>query len=57
MFFKFLHRLVPFYFGMILGWLVFLEPKNVWIYGIFGGAFIAIFIIDDLTRENNDGQD
>jgi hypothetical protein len=51
MIWKVIQKLVPFYFGILLGWLVFLEPKNAWIYGFFGGLFVTIFIVEEINRE------
>lgn len=47
-----LSRLVPFYLGIFLGYLVFRDPDNAWVYGIFGGAFMAIMILEDVRKED-----
>ena len=54
---KFLTKLMPFYIGMFIGYLTFLQPQNVWIYGFFGGFMVAIFIMEDISKEKENGQD
>lgn len=50
-------RLVPFYLGIFLGYLTFRDPDNAWVYGVFGGAFMSIMILEDRRKEPEDGQD
>lgn len=53
-----MYKLIPFYVGMFLGFLTALRPENTWIYGLFGGFMVAIFIREDLKEQerNDDGQ-
>jgi protein-S-isoprenylcysteine O-methyltransferase Ste14 len=48
---KLLNRLIPFYLGIFMGYFAFLRPENIWIYGVFGGIFMGLMIIDDLRKE------
>lgn len=50
-----LSKLVPFYLGLIIGYLTFRDPDNAWVYGVFGGAFIAIMYLEDRRKEDTDG--
>jgi len=54
-----LYKLIPFYIGIFLGYLTSLRPENAWIYGLFGGFMIAIFIREDIKEqeEKKNGQD
>lgn len=54
-----LYKLIPFYIGMFLGFLTALRPENTWIYGLFGGFMVAIFIREDLKEQErkDNGQD
>lgn len=54
-----MYKLIPFYVGMFLGFLTALRPENTWVYGIFGGFMLAIFIREDIKEqeEKKDGQD
>lgn len=53
------YKLIPFYIGMFLGFLTALRPENTWVYGIFGGLLVGIFIREDLKEqeEKKDGRD
>lgn len=48
MIWRVMYKLLPFYFGIFLGFLTSLRPDNAWIYGFFGGVFVAVMIRQDL---------
>lgn len=46
-----LNRLIPFYLGIFMGYFAFLRPENTWIYGVFGGIFMGLLIVEDIRKE------
>ena len=52
-----MYKLIPFYVGMFLGFLTALRPENTWVYGIFGGFMVAIFIREDLKEQEEKNND
>jgi hypothetical protein len=53
-----LAKLMPFYLGIFLGYLTFRDPDNAWVYGVFGGAFILIMILEERkqVKDTEDGE-
>jgi hypothetical protein len=49
-----LSKLIPFYLGIFLGYLTFRDPDSAWVYGIFGGAFMALMILEDTRSDPSD---
>lgn len=52
-----MYKLIPFYVGMFLGFLTALRPENTWVYGIFGGFMLAIFIREDIKEQEEKNND
>ena len=48
-----IYKLLPFYAGILLGYFTFLRPENAWIYGLFGGLVIGIFLREDMLDAFN----
>lgn len=53
---KLLSKLVPFYLGILLGYLVFRDPDNAWVYGVFGGAFMSIMILEGTQEKRQEDE-